>query len=122
MSAENSTIDSCIATESLQPQFSEDPYRAPHEKETALHLEGDATHFLVTSFKRVVYSKLLRRPEFEVIHFVILDNGRERTASSLDEVAADSTLTVIGVVGRLPVGAVNIGTPRASDSHADLVK
>ena len=100
----------------------EDPAREPHEKETALSLEGDGTHFTVTSFKKVVFKKLLRRPEFEVVSLNVVDaEGRERTVESLDEAAAPS-LTIVGVVGRIPVGAVSIGCPRKNDSHADLVK
>ncbi|WP_458188960.1 hypothetical protein [Haladaptatus sp. NG-WS-4] len=103
-------------------QCGEDPTREPHEKETSLHVEGDGTHFSVTSFKRVVFEKLLQRPEFEVKHLIVQDpDGQERTIDSLDEVK-NSSLTIIGVVGLLPVGSVNIGTSRSSDSHADIVK
>jgi hypothetical protein len=49
-------------------------------------------------------------------------NGRERSVASLDEVAADPSLTVIGVMGQLPVGAMSIGVPRKSNSHAEIVK
>ena len=123
MSTESHSSESCIAIESVRTQFAEDPHREPHEKETAFHLEGDGTHFTVTSFKRVVFAKLLRRPELQVSHLHVLDSdGREGTVDSLDEAAADPSLTIIGVVGRLPVGAMNIGTPRNSNSHADLVK
>ena len=109
--------------ETILNRCEEDPHREPHEKETGIHLEGDSTHFSVTSFKKVVYTKLLRRPEFEVTHLnVLAADGQERTVHSLDEVAADPSMTIIGVVGRIPVGAVNIGTPRNSNSHADIVK
>lgn len=122
MSTETHNTESRNAIESLRAQFSEDPRREPHEKETGLHVEGDGTHFSVTSLKKVVYTKLLQRPEFSVTHLHVLDDyGQERTVDSLDE-AAEQSLTVIGVTGRLPVGAVNIGTPRNSNSHADLVK
>ncbi|GAA0219953.1 hypothetical protein [Halobaculum roseum] len=106
----------------LRTQLSEDPRREPHEKETALHLEGDGSQFSVTSFKRVVYAKLLQRDEFSVkrLH-VIDDDGQDHAVNSLDE-AAERSLTIIGVTGQLPVGAVNIGTSRNSNSHADLVK
>ena len=103
-------------------QCEEDPAREPHEKETAFHLEGDGIYFSVTSFKKVVYAKLLHRPEFSVTRIHVLDDGQERTVDSLDEVAADPSLTIIGVIGRLPVGAMNIGTPRNSNSHASIVK
>lgn len=123
MSIETQNPDSCNAIEALRQQFSEDPNREPHEKETAFHLEGDGTHFSVTSFKRVVYTKLLSRPEFIVEHINVIDaDDREQTVNSLDGIAADPTLTIIGVGGRLPVGAMNVGTPRNSDSHAEIVK
>lgn len=123
MSTENYITESRTAIESVRTQFAEDPRREPHEKETAFHLEGDGSHFSVTSFKKVVFAKLLRRPEFSVKHLRVLDaDGQEGTVNSLDEAAADPSLTIIGVVGRLPVGAMNIGAPRNSNSHADLVK
>lgn len=118
MKSVNEEVDPRIVRE----QFAEDPRREPHEKETSLHLEGDGTHLSVISFKKVVYTKLVQRPEFSVKHLHVLDdNGREHTVDSLDE-AAERSLTIIGVTGRLPVGAVNIGIPRNSNSHADIVK
>jgi hypothetical protein len=123
MSTESRSTDSRTIVESLRTQISEDPRREPHEKETAFHLEGDGTHLSITSFKKVVYMKLLWRSEFSVKRLHVLDDeSRERTVDSLNEVIADSSLTIIGVVGRLPVGAMSIGSPRNSNSHADLVK
>lgn len=123
MYTENNSTVSRTAIESLRTQFSEDPYREPHEKETAFHVEGDGTHFTVTSFKKVVYAKFLQRPEFSVKHIHVLDaDGRESTVNSLSKIADDHSLTVIGVVGRLPVGAMNIGKPRNTNSHASIVK
>lgn len=107
----------------IDTRLGEDPRREPHEKELAIHLEGDGTHFSVTSFKRSVYGKLLQRPEFDAEHIHVVDSdGRERSVASLDEVAADPSLTVIGVVGQLPVGAMSIGVSRKSNSHAEIVK
>ena len=123
MSVDNPNYESSNAIESLRAQFSEDPAREPHEKETALHVDGDGNHFSVTSFKRVVYEKLLRRPEFSVKRLHVIDpDGTERTVDTPEEAAADPSLTVIGVTGRLPVGAVTIGSGRNGNSHADLVK
>jgi len=122
MTTESKTIENRNAVESLRGQFSEDPHREPHEKETALHVEGDGSHFSITSFKKVVFVKLLQHSEFRVKHLHILDDDwRERTVESLDKAAAES-LTIIGVTGQLPVGALNIGTPRNNNSHADVVK
>ena len=122
MKLENHNSESRNAIESLRPQFSEDPNRKPDEKETGLHVEGNSDHFSITSFKKVIYTKLLRQPEFSVKRLHVIEDGRERTVDTLGEAAADPTLIIIGVTGQLPVGAVNIGTPRNSNSHADIVK
>ncbi|MFC7059079.1 hypothetical protein [Halovenus salina] len=122
MTTETHNIESCNTIETLRTQFSEDPRREPHEKETGLHVEGEGTHFSVTSFKKVVYAKLLQRDEFNITHLHVLDDdGREHTVDCIEK-AAEQSLTIIGVTGRLPVAAVNIGTPRNDNSHADLVK
>lgn len=122
MSVKNTKSDSQVSIESIRTQCSEDPRREPREKETSLHVEGDGTHFVVRSFKRVVFEKLLQRPKFDLMRLhVIDDNGREQTMDSLDK-AAEQSLTIIGVTGKIPVGAINIGTPRNSNSHADIVK
>lgn len=106
----------------LNNRCSEDPYRLPHEKETGFHLEGDADHIRVSSFKKVVYSKLLRRSDFEVCHITIRDvDGRESTVDSLTEALSDPMIQIIGVSGKLPVGALKIGKARKSDSHARIV-
>jgi hypothetical protein len=123
MSTETHNTESRNSVESLRGQFSEDPRREPHEKETAIHLEGDATRASVTSFKQVVYAKWLQHPEFEVKRLNVRDEeGRERTVQSLEEVRENPALTVIGASGTLPVGCLSIGAARNSDSHAEIVK
>jgi len=109
--------------ETLKTNFREDPRREPHEKETAIHINGDDTHYSITSFKRVVFLRLLQRPDFSVSHIPVhTDEGRESTVESVDEVLADSSLTGIGVVGQLPVGTLLIGNGRKSNSHSQIVK
>ena len=123
MSTETHNTESHNPIESLRGQFSEDPRREPHEKETAIHLEGDATCATVTSFKQVVYAKWLQHPEFKVKRLNVHDEeGRERTVQSLNEVRENPALTVIGASGTLPVGCLSIGVARNSDSHAEIVK
>lgn len=102
------------------PEFSEDPRREPHEKETALHLDGAEDHFSVTSFKKSVYEKLLQHPEFDVECVNVVDeDGWQSSVESLNAVGESES--VIGVVGMLPVGCLSIGTARASDSHSGIV-
>lgn len=123
MKVENFTMKDSSRIATPQLQFGEDPNREPHEKQTALHLEGDSTHYSITSFRKVAFEKLLYHPEIEVqwVH-VIDDDGREGTVESLAEVAEDPTLTIIGTAGQLPVGTLSIGSTRKSNSHAQIVK
>lgn len=123
MTINSTTTDSRPAIHSVRRQFSEDPARNPPEKETAIHLEGDASRATVTSFKQVVYAKWLQHPDFELKRLNIRDEeGRERTAQSLEEVRENPALTVIGASGTLPVGCLSIGAARNSDSHSEIVK
>lgn len=122
MSAKEFKTDSRTAVDHLLSRLQEDPNREPHEKETVIHLQGDGEHLTITSFKRVVYEKLLRRPEFEVTALHVLAEGRERAVPSVEEVAADPSMIVIGVSGRLPVGCFSLGSGRKSNSHAQIVK
>lgn len=121
MSTENQPPESRNDAKALRAQCSEDPRRDPHEKETGLHAAGDDTRFFISSFKRVIYEKLLKHPDFSLTRLHVVDNdGQERTVDSLDEVTP--SLTITGVAGHVPVGAVTIGTPRTSNSHAEIVK
>jgi hypothetical protein len=118
-----STVTHNVDQRIVREQFAEDPAREPHEKETGIHLEGDANRAAVMSFKKVVYAKWLQHPEFEVKRLNVRDeDGRERTVQSLDEVRENPALTVIGASGTFPVGCLSIGAARNSDSHADIVK
>jgi hypothetical protein len=68
-----------------------------------------------------VFAKLHQRPEFEVKRVNILDDdGRRHNVESLDDV--DSSTTIIGLNGLLPVGAITVGMPRNTNSHAQIVK
>jgi len=122
MAEAKASSESCIAVNSNTAQFTEDPRREPHEKETAVTLDGDRNQAKVRSFKRSVFEKLLQRSEFELesLH-VIDDDNQEHVVDTIDE-ALNQSLPIIGVVGKIPVGSINIGTPRNSNSHADIVK
>lgn len=103
-------------------RLAEDPRREPHEKETALHFEGDSDSVSITSFKKVVFGKLLRHSEFKIESLSVVDtSGNERTVT-LPEFLENPALTIIGVRGTGPVGCLSFGVGRASDSHAGIVK
>lgn len=106
----------------ITSRCTEDPYRLPHEKETAIHLPGDCDHLSITSFKKVVFVKLLKREDFNLSHVSIRDpDGHESTVDSLEEALADPLKQIIGISGNLPVGALSMRKPRKSNSHARIV-
>jgi hypothetical protein len=84
-----------------------DPTADPKENETALHFSAGDRYLWISSYEPVIVSKLLGHPDFRIGHLVLMNtNGRE---------------CVVGVVGKLPIGALSIGQRRASDSHEFIV-
>lgn len=84
-----------------------DPTVDPRENETALHFTAGDRRLWISSYEPTVVSGLLAHPDFQVEHVIFMQaNGRE---------------CVVGVVGKLPVGALSIGRARKSDSHELIV-
>lgn len=119
----NETKTQQPAAQSLPNPLTTDTSRKPYEQETALHLAGDALRYNITSFKRVVFAKLLERPAFCVkrLHLINSD-GNEYTVDSIEEAQTTPNHSVVGVEGWMPVGSLSIGAKRTSDSQANIVK
>ncbi|MCX8102985.1 MAG: hypothetical protein N3E42_00870 [Candidatus Bipolaricaulota bacterium] len=84
-----------------------DPTADPRENETALHFTAGDRRIWVSSYEPTVIAGLLAHPDFQTEYLICMQtNGRE---------------CVVGVVGRLPVGALSIGRARPSDSHELIV-
>jgi len=84
-----------------------DPTVDPKENETALHFSAGDRYLWISSYEPAIVSRLLGHPDFRIGHLVLMNtNGRE---------------CVVGVVGKLPIGALSIGRRRASDSHELIV-
>jgi hypothetical protein len=84
-----------------------DPTADPHENETALHFTAGDRRLWISSYEPAVVAGLLARSDFQIGHLVLTKaNGRE---------------CVVGVVGKLPVGALSLGRTRRSDSHELIV-
>jgi hypothetical protein len=84
-----------------------DPTADPHENETALHFTAGDRRLWISSYEPTVVAGLLAHPSFQIGHLVLMKaNGRE---------------CVVGVVGKLPVGALSLGRARKSDSHELIV-
>lgn len=112
-----------IIQQKICERMTEDPNREPHEKETSIHTEGTSDRVTITSFKKTFFSKLVQHPEFELKWFNVLDpDSQEQTIESYSDLWENPGLTIIGVTGTLPIGAISIGVPRNSDSHAQVVK
>ncbi len=80
-----------------------DPTIHPKENETGIHFTGGDRHAWISSYEPAIVSGLLQHKRFKLEHLVTLEiDGRE---------------CVVGVVGRIPIGALRIGRPRDSDRH-----
>lgn len=83
-----------------------DPTADPKENETGIHFTGGDRLAWVSSYEPAVVESLLNHKHFRLSELVTLTvNGQE---------------CVVGVMGRIPIGALRIGRRRASDRH-DLV-
>lgn len=85
-----------------------DPTADPRENETALHFTSGDRRLWISSYEPTVIAGLLAHPDFQIEHLIFMQaNGRE---------------SVVGVIGKLPVGALSIGRTRQSDSHELIIK
>ncbi len=84
-----------------------DPTADPHENETALHFTAGDRRLWISSYEPTVVAGLLAHPDFQIGHLVLMK--------------ADGRECVVGVVGKLPVGALSLGRARKSDSHELVV-
>jgi hypothetical protein len=85
-----------------------DPTADSKENETALHFSAGDRYLWISSYEPAIVSRLLGHPDFRIGHLVLMNtNGRE---------------CVVGVVGKLPIGALSIGQRRASDSHELIIE
>lgn len=85
-----------------------DPTADPRENETALHFTAGDRRLWISSYEPAVVSGLLAHPDFQVGHLVVME--------------ADGRECVVGVVGKLPIGALSLGRARQSDSHELIVQ
>ncbi len=84
-----------------------DPTCDPKENETAIHFSGGDRLAWVSSYEEAVVSGLLAHPDFKIIELVLMRIERK-----------DS---VVGVVGKIPVGALRIGNSRESNEHTLVI-
>ncbi|MBI1729611.1 hypothetical protein HY229_03025 [Candidatus Acetothermia bacterium] len=83
-----------------------DPTVQAKENETGIHFTGGDRSAWISSYEPVVVEGLLQHKYFKIEQLVTLKIGREEC--------------VVGVVGKLPIGALQIGRRRPSDRH-DLI-
>ncbi|OGF52869.1 MAG: hypothetical protein A2Z21_04210 [Candidatus Fraserbacteria bacterium RBG_16_55_9] len=84
-----------------------DPTIPPKENETGIHFMGRDRHAWISSYEPAIVANLLQHKHFKVEQLVtMVVNGCE---------------CVVGVVGRVPIGALRIGQPRDSDRHELIV-
>jgi len=84
-----------------------DPTADPKENETALHFSAGDRYLWISSYEPAVIAGLLGHPDFRIGHIIFMKANRGEC--------------VVGVVGKLPIGALSIGRRRDSDSHEFIV-
>ncbi len=84
-----------------------DPTTHPKENETGIHFTGGDRHAWVSSYEPAVVEGLLQHRHFRVEQLITMQ--------------IDGSECVVGVVGRVPIGALRIGQPRDTDRHEFIV-
>jgi hypothetical protein len=83
-----------------------DPTVDPRENETALYFSMTDRRLWVSSYEPAIIEGLLAHRDFKIEQLILM--------------RIDGKDSVVGVIGRLPIGALSIGRARTSDGH-DLV-
>ena len=84
-----------------------DPTADPKENETGIHFTGGDRLAWVSSYEPAVIEGLLKHKHFRLNEVITLHiKGQE---------------CVVGVTGRIPIGALRIGRRRSSDRHGLIV-
>lgn len=83
-----------------------DPSTNPKENETGIHFSTGERSAWVSSYEPTVVEGLLQHNHFKIEELITVIIGKSEC--------------VVGVVGRLPIGSLNIGKKRSSDRH-DLI-
>lgn len=83
-----------------------DPTVDPRENETALYFSTTDRRLWISSYEPAIIEGLLAHRDFKIEQLIFM--------------RIDGKDSVVGVIGRLPIGALSIGRARASNGH-DLV-
>lgn len=83
-----------------------DPTADPKENETGIHFTGGDRLAWISSYEPAVIQGLLAHKGFRLSEIITLQIDKQEC--------------VVGVTGRIPIGALRIGRRRSSDRH-DLI-
>lgn len=100
----------------------DDPDREAHEKEFAIHAEGDAERCTITATRAGMMRRLLKHPQVDIKYLTVLseESGARRTVSACSDVSSEEA--IITVVGTAPIGLLKIkAEARANNRHHEIV-
>lgn len=89
-------------------QIRSDPTAHPKENETAIHFTGRDRRAWISSYEPAVISGLLKHKHFKLEQLITME--------------IEGCECVVGVIGRVPIGAIRIGRRRSSDRHELIVR
>ena len=85
-----------------------DPTVDPTENETGIYFTSADSNAWVSSYEPVVVERLLHHPNFKIEQLITMQIEKQEC--------------VVGVIGRLPIGAVRLGRVTAKDNHELIVQ
>lgn len=85
-----------------------DPTVDPTENETAIYFMSADRHAWISSYEPVIVERLLHHPNFKIEQLITMQIEKQEC--------------VVGVIGKLPVGAVRIRPATSADSHELVVQ
>jgi len=83
-----------------------DPTVDPTENETGIYFTSADCHARISSYEPVIVERLLHHPNFKIEQLITMQIEKQEC--------------VVGVIGRLPIGAVRL-RPAASTNNHELV-
>ncbi len=85
-----------------------DPTVDPSENETGIYFTSADRYAQISSYEPVIVEGLLRHPNFKIEQLITMQIEEQEC--------------VVGVIGKLPIGAVRLGRAIAKDNHELVVQ
>jgi hypothetical protein len=107
--------------EYLTDQVESDTTRTPEEKETSIHWDRTSELATVESYDRTIVRHLLQHPDFQPSILTVQGSSDRVTSRKKTPTEISEDDTIIGVYGKLPIGALKVMKSARSNNHQNQV-